>query len=68
MSETYGRTDMHSCGCIEGADGFITMSCGPHRMELRQEWPEEDRACPDVSGGGEYDVWGADFGEVGGRA
>jgi hypothetical protein len=31
MSETYGRTDMHSCGCIENADGYVTVLCVMHR-------------------------------------
>ncbi len=43
MSETYGRTDMHYCGCTEDADGYVTMLCARHRdLEL----PEDPDACP----------------------
>jgi len=33
VSETYGRTDMHSCGCTEDADGYVTLFCARHRAE-----------------------------------
>jgi hypothetical protein len=38
MSETYGRTDMHYCGCIEDADGYVTVLCAQHRdLELPED-------------------------------
>lgn len=37
----YGRTDMHSCGCIVDADGYVTMFCGPHRREMAAPLPED---------------------------
>jgi len=38
MTETYGRTDMHYCGCTEDADGYVTMLCARHRdLELPED-------------------------------
>ena len=31
MSEAYGRTDMHSCGCAEDVNGYVIEECAQHR-------------------------------------
>jgi hypothetical protein len=48
MSETYGRTDMHYCGCVEDADGYITAFCTQHGgLYLPPAREEEDPDGPE---------------------